>query len=76
LKPVALLCLLLLVIAAGVVSGHVKADQQGLYWSSATSADGVRVRRLDDTNRGIVCYVARDERNYPDIGISCVKVPQ
>ena len=49
---------------------------EGIYWESATAADGVRVRRMRDTASGVVCYVAlRTEpaglhHNSP--AISCV----
>jgi hypothetical protein len=49
----------------------------GIYWESAGTADGVRVRRMQDTTYGVVCYVAlrtgpeNTPHNSPTI--SCVR---
>lgn len=49
----------LLVLAAVTCGAAVAgATAGGLYAESATSVDGVTVRRVRDTEEGVVCYVA------------------
>lgn len=67
--------LLGVLIQISLRSGSAKADtKDGIYWHSTTSADGVHVRRLEDTTYGTICYVAKgNSDSYPSVAISCIK---
>lgn len=71
----------LLIVLAGLaasvalVAPSAAAAPGGLFWEKYATADGVRVRRLSDPEKGVVCYVASSHagvgyNNSP--AISCV----
>lgn len=71
----------LVTVLLGFMHGRAHADPKtGMFWVTAASADGVRVRKLEDTTSGVICYVAIDafavdngNTSLRSPAISCVK---
>ncbi len=68
--------LLALLVLVALTTAAWAENKSGMYWMSESTADGVTVRRLEDSTHGVVCYTASKyvSSTGVGVGISCLKV--
>ena len=64
----------------GLLARGALAASEGLWWQTKTRADQVTVRRFEDSERNVVCYVAHGDvvgtsynSSGPTVAISCLQ---